>query len=342
MSGGILYLHYKINSPIGGRYQEKIFTVSSGKTAKDIAKELENSDLITNKLFFMIYFKNISGKIGTPPTIKAGQYLISTKFNIPQIMKILIDGEVTANQAIVTIPEGYNVLQIAQLLEKKEVIKKNDFLLFASDHYPLATEKEGQSLITIMNCNLQEILCDLKFPLEGHLFPDTYYFKKGENAANIADKFINNFNKKLLSFGYNNQNMARRNITLASLLEKEVKEYSDKQIVAGILLKRLGANMPLQVDSTILYAKTLEDNLIETSYKHNPVSVEDIQVESAYNTYQKLGLPPGPICNPGIESIKASINPTKTDYWYYLSAKDGKTIFSKTYQEHLKNKQKYL
>jgi len=342
MSGGILYLHYKINSPIGGRYQEKIFTVNSGKTAKDIAKELENSGLITNKLFFIIYFKNISKKTNPPPTIKAGQYLISTKFNIPQITKILIDGEINANQASVTIPEGYNALQIAQLLEKKEIIKKDDFLSFVSDHYPIITKAGERLLIKFMLCSPEEFLCDLNFPTEGYLFPDTYYFKKGENADNIADKFINNFNKKLLSFGYNDQNATRKNITLASLLEKEVKEYSDKQIVAGILLKRLDANMPLQVDSTILYAKILENNLVETNYEHNPVSIEDTETESAYNTYQKLGLPPGPICNPGIESIKASINPIKTDYWYYLSTKEGKTVFSKTYQEHLKNKEKYL
>lgn len=342
MSGGILYLHYKINMPIGGQYQEKIFTVSSGKTAKDIAKELENSGLITNKLFFMIYFKNISKKLNEPPTIKAGQYLISTKFNIPKIIQLLIDGEINANQASVTIPEGYNVLQIAQLLEKKEIIKKDDFLSFASNYYPATIKEEEQSLINFMNCDSGEFLCDLNFPLEGYLFPDTYYFKKGENAINVADKFIINFNKKISPFGYDEQNITKEKIVLASILEREVKEYSDKQIVAGILLKRLGANMPLQVDSSILYAKAIKDNLTETNYEHNPVSIEDTETESAYNTYQKLGLPPGPICNPGIESIKASINPIKTDYWYYLSTKEGKTVFSKTYDEHLKNKEKYL
>jgi UPF0755 protein len=342
MSGGILYLHYKINMPIGGKYQEKIFTVSSGKTAKDIAKELENSGLITNKLFFMIYFKNISKKLNEPPTIKAGQYLISTKLNIPKITQLLIDGEINANQASITIPEGYNVLQIAQLLEKKEIIKKDDFLSFASNYYPATIKEKEQSLIKFMNCDSGEALCELNFPAEGYLFPDTYYLKKGEDAVNVANKFVDNFNKKLLLLDYEEKGVMKENIILASILEREVKEYSDKQIVAGILLKRLDANMPLQVDSTILYAKTLEDNLVETNYEHNPVSIEDTEIESAYNTYQKLGFPSGPICNPGIESIKASINSIKTDYWYYLSTKEGKTIFSKTYDEHLENKEKYL
>ena len=342
MSGGILYLHYKINMPIGGQYKEKIFTITSGKTVKEVAKELEDAGLITNKLFFMVYFKNISEKIHKPLTIKAGQYLISTKFNIPEITKVLIDGEITANQAIITIPEGYNILQIAELLEKKEIIKKNNFLSFASNNYPIVTRERGRSFIEFTQCESGNDLCNLRFPTEGYFFPDTYYFKKDENLANVVNKFIDNFNKRILPFGYNEQNITKENITLASLLEKEVKEYNDKQVVAGILLKRLGANMPLQVDSSILYAKALEDNLIETNYEHNPVSIKDTEIESTYNTYQKLGLPPGPICNPGIDSIKASINPIKTDYWYYLSAKDGKTIFSKTYQEHLKNKEKYL
>jgi UPF0755 protein len=342
IGGGISYLHYRITTPVGGQYQEKIFTVSSGKTAKDIAKELEDNGLVTNKLFFIIYFKNISKKLNEPPTIKAGQYVISTKFNIPKITQLLIDGKTTTNQVIVTMPEGYNVLQIAQLLEKKEIIKKDDFLSFASNYYPATIKEKEQSTINFMNCDSGELLCDLKFPTEGYLFPDTYYFKKGENAINIADKFIINFNKKISPLGYDEQNITKEKIVLASILEREVKEYSDKQIVAGILLKRLGAYMPLQVDSTILYAKAIKDNLTETNYEHNPVSIEDTETESAYNTYQKLGLPPGPICNPGIESIKASINPIKTDYWYYLSTKEGKTIFSKTYDEHLKNKEKYL
>ena len=133
---------------------------------------------------------------------------------------------------------------------------------------------------------------------------------------------------------------------MASLLEKEVISYRDKQMVAGILYKRLKAGMPLQIDSTVLYAQTLKLYRVEkqpaTKRDHNPVSVKDTKIDSPYNTYKHKGLPPGPICNPGLKSIKAALNPVKTGYWYYLSTAEGKTIFSKTYEEHLKNKKKYL
>ena len=119
-------------------------------------------------------------------------------------------------------------------------------------------------------------------------------------------------------------------VTMASILEKEVKTMNDKKIVAGILWKRLEAGMPLQVDSSLLY------------YKASGSGTFDKEIDSPYNTYKYSGLPAGPICNPGIESIEAAISPQESKYWYYLSAKDGTTIFSKTYDEHLANKAKYL
>ncbi|MDD5433577.1 MAG: endolytic transglycosylase MltG, partial [Candidatus Pacebacteria bacterium] len=115
--------------------------------------------------------------------------------------------------------------------------------------------------------------------------------------------------------------------------EKEVKGYQDKQIVAGILWKRLQEDWPLQVDSTINYA------LGDSGAK---LSLDDLQFDSPYNTYRNNGLPPGPICNPGLESIKAAIYYQDSPYWYYLSAKNGQTIFSKTFNQHVAAKAKYL
>ena len=122
-------------------------------------------------------------------------------------------------------------------------------------------------------------------------------------------------------------------VTMASLLEKEVRTLDDRKLVAGILWKRLENKVPLQVDATVAYI---------TGKKTTKVSKEDTEIDSAYNTYKYLGLPLGPICNPGIESIVASLYPQDSNYWYYLSTPEGETIFSRTLQEHNIAKAKYL
>ncbi len=122
-------------------------------------------------------------------------------------------------------------------------------------------------------------------------------------------------------------------IIMASLLEKEVRTFEDKKLVSGILWKRLKSDMPLQVDATISYI---------TGKKTTKISLEELQIDHPYNTYKYKGLPPGPISNPGLESIKAAFNPEDSPYWFYLSTQEGKTIFSQTYQQHLKAKELYL
>jgi UPF0755 protein len=173
--------------------------------------------------------------------------------------------------------------------------------------------------------------------LEGYLFPDTYLIEKKESLENIVKIILNNFDKKL------NQNLRdeikKQNkgifeiITMASLIEKEVINYEDKQIVSGILWKRIKAGVPLQVDASVVYA---------LNAKKEKISIEDTKINSPYNTYKYRGLPLGPICNPGLESIKAAIYPKETNYWYYLSKPSGETVFSKTLEEHNIAIYKYL
>ena len=179
----------------------------------------------------------------------------------------------------------------------------------------------------------------LKLPgtdLEGFLFPDTYQFPlrvSGEEAVKIMR---DNFEKKFTPYRNEVSGAGLTTfeiITMASLIEKEVQTLEDRQIVSGILWKRRNHSIPLQVDATITYI---------TGKRTTKVSIEETKIDSPYNTYKYLGLPFGPICNPGLESIRAAVYPEDSNYWYYLSTPEGETIFNKTLEEHNAAKAKYL
>jgi UPF0755 protein len=172
--------------------------------------------------------------------------------------------------------------------------------------------------------------------LEGYLFPDTYYFNYGDTAIEVAKTMLANFGEKLTSklrSEIKNQGKTIYEIvTMASLIEKEAATDTDRKLISGVLWKRLDAGMRLQVDATVLYA----------TGKTGSVSIEDTKTDSPYNTYMHAGLPAGPICSPSLNSILAAIYPQDSPYWYYLATPEGKTIFSKTLEEHNAAKYKYL
>jgi UPF0755 protein len=172
--------------------------------------------------------------------------------------------------------------------------------------------------------------------LEGYLFPDTYYFPIDVSGEEVVKIMRENFEKKISPYkkGIEKSGKTIQEIVImASLIEKEVKTKKEKKLVSGILWKRLKNGIPLQVDATITYI---------TGKKTTKIPLEDLQIDSPYNTYKYKGLPPAPICNPGLESILAALYPEESDYWYYLSTPEGKTLFFKTLEEHNLAKAKYL
>jgi UPF0755 protein len=195
---------------------------------------------------------------------------------------------------------------------------------------------------TVNDINLQlkkdGVLVDeeLSEDIEGYLFPDTYEFFLDSTAAVVQQKFQDNFYAHLETIGTDiPEDNLKKIIIVASLIEKEVRGLGEKRIVSGIFWKRLENGMPLQVDATICYIKKTEPCL--------PISASDKEIDSQYNTYLYGGLPPGPICNPGADSILAAAQPVASPYWYYLSSDGGgETIFSKTLDEHRQNIIKYL
>jgi UPF0755 protein len=172
--------------------------------------------------------------------------------------------------------------------------------------------------------------------LEGYLFPDTYYFPLDVSGEEVVRIMHENFEKKIAPYLKEIEKSGKSLkdiIIMASLIEKEVKTKEEKELVSGILWKRLKAGIPLQVDATITYI---------TGKKTTKIPLEDLKIDSPYNTYKYKGLPPAPICNPGLESILAALYPKESDYWYYLSKPDGKTLFFKDYEEFIVAKAKYL
>ncbi|MBL7150142.1 MAG: endolytic transglycosylase MltG [Candidatus Pacebacteria bacterium] len=271
--------------------EEKLFLVEKGDGLFQIAENLEKEDLIKSKFFFDFYVLIKGGQ----DKLRAGEYFLSPSMNVTEIAGKIILGEIA--KIMVTIPEGFTVKQIEELL-------------------------------------------GLKLPgtdLEGFLFPDTYQFPLKVSGEEVVKRMRDNFEKKLtqdLREEIEKQDKTIFEIvTMASLLEKEVKTKEDKRLVSGISWKRFKNNIPLQVDATITYI---------TGKKTTKVSIEETKIDSPYNTYKYLGLPLGPICNPGLESIKAAVNPEDSDYWYYLSTPEGETYFSETLEDHNIKKAKYL
>ncbi|PIZ69343.1 MAG: endolytic transglycosylase MltG [Candidatus Portnoybacteria bacterium CG_4_10_14_0_2_um_filter_43_36] len=237
--------------------------------------------------------------------LKAGEFILSPSMTTPEIAREII-GQALAQEIKVTIPEGFALKKIDARLAAAGLIRAGELLAQSSN-------------------------------LEGYLFPDTYQFEKDAGLDEIIGKMTDNFDQKVdqdLRDEIAAQGKTLKEIVaLASIIEKEVSNDGDRQIVSGIFWQRLKDNYPLQSCATIAYILGID------KWRY---SIDDTKIDSPYNTYQNTGLPPGPICNPGLKSIEAAIYPQKTDYYFFLSKPDGETVFSKTLEEHNLNKAKYL
>lgn len=301
-----------------GAKPAQMYKVERGLGYKAIGVALEKQGIIKNHGFFTLYAL-VSGSYNN---LQAGNYNLSPSMSVADIIWKIAAGNVIKNT--VTIIEGWNAQEIAQYLEDKKVVAKTDFL---------AEVKKDMSVD-------YDFLKDKpkKLNLEGYLFPDTYQLREETTSQILIKNMLDNFGKKLTPELRAEIAKQRKSIfeivTMASILEKEVRSMEDKKTVSGILWKRIDGNIALGVDSTINYI---------TGKSDASVTIKDTQIDSLYNTYKYRGLPLGPISNPGMDSILAAIYPTKSEYWYYLSAKEtGKTIFSKTLEDHNAAAAKYL
>lgn len=314
--GGFFYVRRELFVPLSQGTEEKYFEIKQGESVKEIANSLKSAGFIRNPWVFIGYltYKGTTGKL------IAGDYILRENMTLVEIAAALTSGK-TAQKRI-TIPEGWTVKEIAEYLDKNEIVKQEDFLLATKKNYNFDFLKDKPQN---------------KDP-SGYLFPDTYNLSYNVTVDEIVLKMLENFDRKLDS----NLRQEIKNsgktifevLTMASIVEKEVSKDEDRAKVAGIFYKRIENNMKLEADATISFITGKNDP--QSSY-------EDTQINSPFNTYLYPGLPPGPICNPGLSAIKAAIYPKETNYWFYLSRQDtGETIFSETYEEHLQAKEIYL
>jgi UPF0755 protein len=312
---------------------QTVFEITQGEGFREVAGNLQNDHFIRSSSAFDIFA--LFG--GHALTLRPGLYHLNASMTTNEILNIISGGN--AATALVTIPEGSNIFEVDVILSKALVIHSGDLVrLQASD---VAAGGNGSSL-------------------EGKLFPDTYEFYTNADVKDVVGELLDNFAAKaqtLLIAGAGKN--ATNTIILASILEKEVPSQADQKIVAGIILKRVAARMPINIDATVCYAKLLAENGVVNGTTSEAVSgtgiggsiitgcpsltALDFKVKSPYNSYLYGGLPPGPIGNPGLSSITAALHPQSSPYWYYLSdPKTGKTVFAKTLDEQTQNRVKYL
>ena len=319
---GFICLQHIINEPHNiNSNTKKEFIIKNGDSVQEITANLQSENLISDMDFFKFYVwqKKISGKL------QAGNYELSPSMSIPEIANLFIEGKIKSNKISITIPEGFSNKEIGKRLAENGLIEKEIFINFNE--------------INSLDLLRYEFLQDKpeNAGLQGYYFPDTYEYYKDSSLEDITKKMLDNFNKKLspeLRGEIKKQNKSIfETLILASIIEKEAGFAEDMGKVSSVFHNRLEIDYPLESDATINYIT--ESGRSRSTY-------EDLQIDSPYNTYKYAGLPPTPICNPGLNAIKAAIYPGETGYFFFLTPSDRKAIFSKTYAEHLKNQSKYL
>lgn len=300
-------------APANFRGQPDIFVVESGQTVTQIIENLHANNLVRSSFGSKIAFR-----LSRASLITEGSYELSPRMDAWQVARILAGGETSS--ARVTVPEGFTNNQIAARLEALGVVSAPDFLA-AVENFP----PDFDFLKSRPNNSL-----------EGYLFPDTYNMSKGVTVDILVKQMLANLDRRIAPFSTQieaSEYSLHEILTLASLVEKEARTDEDRKLVAGVLLNRLRIGMRLDVDATVRY---LTNNWTE------PITSADLAINSPYNTRKNGGLPPGPICNPGLDAITAVLSPTSSDYFYYLHDADGNTHYGKTLDEHNINKAKYL
>lgn len=293
--------------PVSSAAEVLEFSVLPGDGFSEITGRLEERGLIRSAFAFRV----AAALSGAAPRLKPGNYFLSRASSTWEVIFELVVG---ANREVeVQIPSGASVYLIDKILSDAGVLPEGKFMGY---------------------------VFSLPETAEGKLFPDTYRFFLGSSPQDVFRKMEENFREKALPLLGAEAERIGENLILASLLEKEVPDGDEQKIVAGILKKRLTAGMPLQVDATICYVKQRLSAGYVPCY---PLTESDFKIESPYNTYLNKGLPPGPIGSPGLEAIKAAMNPVDSPYWFYLSDPETRrTIFAKTLEEHAQNRARYL
>lgn len=299
----ITVVAYCILVPFGPS-SETFVDIPNGTPTRHIASLLKRDGVIRSELLFDAMHVVKGG------TLKAGEYRFDHPVKMAEVYSKLQRGEVYTIS--VTIPEGSNLFDIAQRMQNAGLGTKEAFLTAAHANVRLVADFDSQAT-----------------SLEGYLFPDTYHFSRHMTALQEQEAMVRRFRQVAAQLGLRGDD--HRVVTLASLVERETPIAAEKPLVASVFVNRLAKGMPLMTDPSVIYAA-----LLAGQYR-GKIYASDLKSQSPYNTYTHAGLPPGPICSPGADSLKAAMHPAQTDYLYFVAASadpSGKSRFSATLEEH--------
>lgn len=302
----------------------QIAVIPQGSGVRDISRQLKQAGLIRSRYAFEIAI----GLAGLNRSLQAGTFEFSPSMSATEIARALAKGT-AVKEVVLTIREGWSAREIAEYLERSGIGTAAEFLKVANVHDSRSVLPDEQ----------YDFLAGrpADATLEGYLFPDTYRVFPTATPTDVVKKMLDTFGVKVASGLRDDAARAGRNlydvVTLASIVEREVRTDVDRKMAADIFWRRLAAGIPLQSDATVNYV---------TGKSALQPSTADTEVDSPYNTYRNKGLPSGPISNPGLASITAAIRPEPNQYLYFLTDSSGAVHYGKTFEEHLENKRKFL
>lgn len=308
-AGSAGWVYTEIVTPYRGAQSEETFVkIPRGMATDSIADLLVDAGILRNRIPFIIYLRFTR----QADRIQAGEYRFSEPSSPRQIARRLVLGDVFYRA--VTIPEGLTSMETIALLSQKGFGEK------------------GEMQSAFRNTEWISDLAPDARNLEGYLFPDTYHFGREADSYTIIRSMVEQFRKKYVQIqkqipmpeGWN----VSRTVVLASMIEKEARKAEERPLISSVYHNRLERRIPLACDATIIYAMKLDGTW------NGNIRKADLSMESPYNTYLNRGLPPGPIANPGADSLQAALKPADTEYIYYVSRNDGTHVFSKNYRDH--------
>ena len=301
-----LFVELELNSPLD-RFSGTVVTISKGENARALASKLKKAGIIKHPAILLAYLR-LSGK---DKRLKPASIAVEPNNTVLDLVEKIINYR--EKPIKVVIYEGMDSFEIAEALDKLGIAKQSELL-------KLVFDTEGK-------------------PLEGYLFPDTYYFIPDTPAEKIIESMVSNFYRKALPVLKKSHILSPyETLIVASLIQKETYLPQEMPLIASVIYNRLKRRMPLQIDPTVIYAYKVKEHknlFFIPKPKH-------LKIESPYNTYRVVGLPPTPICNPGLDAIRAAVYPAKTDYLYFVSKRDGSHYFSKTLREHINAIRRFL
>jgi len=321
LSGKLLWQEKELTTPVNPLGAPQPFVVELGEAPPQIARRLFNDGFIHNPGSFLSYLQYS----GLDTTLQAGNYTLSSAMTTIEIARTLQDA--TPDQVSFSVLDGWRIEEITASLPTSGLRFSPELFVQASHSIPAGYDFLNELPDTAT--------------LEGFLAPGTYQLSRTLRASELITVLLDNFLAQLtpeIIQGFNQQNLTIfQAVILASIIEREAIIEDEMPLIASVLFNRLSAGMRLEADSTVQYA--IGYNKAQEKWWTNPLSVNDLHINSPYNTYQNSGLPPGPIANPGITALRAVAFPAQSPYYYFRAACDGsgKHAFARTYAEHLQN-----